>query len=132
MTLTNPSIDDDKLRMAFGLILLLALVTLIGAIAIGHVIEETSFGLNPIIMALAVVSGGFANWAFDSSTHGNTTLRMVFGFILLLSLVGLILAIAFFKVEKATSAGLIPLIAMLSTLSGAFTNWAFGTRTMAA
>jgi membrane protein YqaA with SNARE-associated domain len=89
-------------------------------------VEETSFGLNAIIMALATVAGGFGNWAFDSSAKSSDLLRMIFGFTLLLALIGLIFVVAYFHVEKNTSAGLMPLIAMLSTLSGAFTNWAFG------
>jgi membrane protein YqaA with SNARE-associated domain len=126
MTVTNPAFDSDKMRMIFGFILLIALVVLIGVVAIGHVEEKTSYGLTPIIMALATVAGGFSNWAFDSTANASDKLRMIFGFILLLSLVGLVLTIGILKVEKETSAGLIPLITMLATLSGSFTNWAFG------
>lgn len=54
------------------------------------------------------------------------TLRMIFGFLLLLILAGLALAFALGKVEEATSYGLMPLIVGLATLSGAFAQWAFG------
>lgn len=53
-------------------------------------------------------------------------LKMIFGFILLLSLVALLGVIALFKVHEDSSYGLLPLIATLSTLAGAFANWAFG------
>ena len=52
-------------RMIFGFCLLGMLATLAGVIAIGHVEEKTSFGLQQILGALAVLCGGFAQWAFS-------------------------------------------------------------------
>lgn len=52
-------------RMMFGFSLLALMAALAGIIAIGHVEEKTSFGLQQIIGALSVLSGGFAQWAFS-------------------------------------------------------------------
>ncbi len=54
------------------------------------------------------------------------TKRMIFGFCLLGILAGLAAGIAFGKVEESTSHGLMPLITAISTLAGAFGNYAFG------
>jgi hypothetical protein len=50
-------------------------------------------------------------------------LGFLFGFALLLILGFLCERVAFGKVEEATSYGLLPLIATLSTLSGGFAQW---------
>lgn len=64
--------DTDRLKMLFGLILLLALVALIAIIAIGHVEEKSSYGLLPIIATLSTLAGAFGNWAFGTkSGNGN-------------------------------------------------------------
>lgn len=54
-------------RMLFGFLLLVLLCILAGVIAIGHVEEKTSYGLQYILGALAVLAGGFAQWAFGKS-----------------------------------------------------------------
>jgi hypothetical protein len=59
------------------------------------------------------------------SRPDSDTLRMCFGFALLVILAGLALAIAIGKVEEKTSYGLIPLLTTLSTLAGGFAQWAF-------
>lgn len=51
--------------------------------------------------------------------------RMIFGFLLLIILASLTARVALGRVEEATSYGLMPLITTLSTLSGAFAQWAF-------
>ncbi len=61
--MTNKS---DLLRMVFGFSLLLILAGLALAIAVGHVEEKTSYGLMPLLTALATLSGGFAQWAFST------------------------------------------------------------------
>ncbi len=53
------------------------------------------------------------------------TMRMVFGFLLLLILAGLTARIALGIVEEKTSYGLMPLLTMLATVAGGFTNYAF-------
>lgn len=55
----------------------------------------------------------------------NDTLRMVFGFSLLVIMACLALAIALGRVEEKTSYGLMPLLTALSTLAGGFAQWAF-------
>lgn len=54
-------------RMVFGFALLVLLATLAGVIALGHVEEKSSFGLQSILGALLTLAGGFAQWAFSSS-----------------------------------------------------------------
>jgi hypothetical protein len=54
-------------RMMFGFLLLVLLAVLAGVIAIGHVHEETSFGLQYILGALSTLAGGFAQWAFSKN-----------------------------------------------------------------
>lgn len=56
------------------------------------------------------------------------TLRLIFGFCLLLILAGLALAIALGHVEEKTSYGLMPLLTTLATLAGGFTQWAFNSK----
>jgi hypothetical protein len=58
--------SSDVLRMIFGFSLLLILAGLALAIAVGHVEEKTSYGLMPLLTALATLAGGFAQWAFSS------------------------------------------------------------------
>jgi hypothetical protein len=53
-------------------------------------------------------------------------LKMVFGFILIISLIGLAATIALRSVTEAESHGLMPLVTALATLAGGFSNWAFG------
>lgn len=54
-------------KMAFGFLLLVCIAVLSGIIAIGHVRQETSYGLPEILGGLLVLAGGFANWAFGES-----------------------------------------------------------------
>jgi hypothetical protein len=54
--------------------------------------------------------------------------KMIFGFLLLTSLIGLAAAIAIGRVEESTSHGLREIIAIIGTLSGAFCGWAFGSQ----
>lgn len=57
----------DRLKMIFGFMLLALLAVLAGVIALARVEEKTSYGLQFILGALSVLSGGFANWAFGRS-----------------------------------------------------------------
>ena len=57
--------------------------------------------------------------------------KMVWGFLLLFIVGGLISRIALGKVEEATSYGLLPMIAMLAVLVGQWAQWAFGTKSPA-
>jgi len=54
------------MRMIFGFCLLLILAVLAGAVALGRVEEKTSYGLMPILTALATLAGGFSNYAFSA------------------------------------------------------------------
>lgn len=58
------------LKMLFGFYLLTIFAALIIIIAIGHVMKESSYGLDLLIGGLLVLSGGFAHWAFGSETAG--------------------------------------------------------------
>lgn len=57
----------DFLRMAYGYIILLSLVGLAAAIALGKVSQATSYGLDGIITALALLTGQFAGWCFGGN-----------------------------------------------------------------
>ncbi len=52
-------------RMMFGFTILnfLAIIALI--LALGHVEQNTSYGLSDIIICLSTLAGGFAQWAFS-------------------------------------------------------------------
>ena len=54
-------------KMLFGFFLLFCIAVLSAIIAIGHVRQETSYGLPEILGGLLVLAGGFANWAFGES-----------------------------------------------------------------
>lgn len=56
------------LKMIFGFALLVLLAVLAGVIAVKHVTQEGSYGLDYILGALGVLAGGFANWAFGKLT----------------------------------------------------------------
>jgi hypothetical protein len=58
-------VSIDQQKMIFGFILLIVLAGLSAAVALGEVKEETSHGLTPLLTALSVLSGNFANWAFS-------------------------------------------------------------------
>lgn len=53
---------------------------------------------------------------------------MIFGFTIVLSIVGLAVMIALGKVEENTSHGLMPLVTALAAIGGNFSAWAFGTK----
>ena len=59
---------NNRWKAAFGFALLLVIAGLALAIAIGHVEEKTSFGLQIILGCLTTISGGFAAWAFGSKS----------------------------------------------------------------
>lgn len=79
---------------------------------------------------MAGLVGPAARWQNRGMNNSQRdTLRMVFGFSLLVILAALATAIALGKVEEKTSYGLIPLLTTLSILSGAFAQWAFSATT---
>jgi len=53
-----------RLKMIYGFAILASLVILASIIALGKVEQQTSHGLEIVLGALAVLSGGFAQWAF--------------------------------------------------------------------
>ena len=57
-------VSTSKLKLAFGFCLLGVIAGLALAIALGHVEEKTSFGLQPILGSLGTLGGMFAQWAF--------------------------------------------------------------------
>ena len=58
--------SDSRLRMIFGFSILLSLTVLAAIIALGKIEQATSHGLEIVLGALAVLSGGFAQWAFGA------------------------------------------------------------------
>lgn len=55
-------------------------------------------------------------------------LRMLFGMVLLLALVGITAVIIMGHVEEKDSMALMPIVTALATLSGSFATWAFSPR----
>jgi len=53
-------------RMVFGFALLILLATLAAVIAIGHVEEKSSYGLQFLLGSLSSLAGGFSQWAFSA------------------------------------------------------------------
>lgn len=62
--------------MIFGYSILGIWAALALTIGLGHVEERTSFGLSQVLIGLAGLSGGFAQWAFskkgDSPSQGES------------------------------------------------------------
>jgi hypothetical protein len=61
------SLTMSRLKMAWGFLLLIGILSLCARIALGHVEQQTSYGLTDIIGILAVLAGQWANWAFGES-----------------------------------------------------------------
>jgi len=59
--------NDFRLKMIFGYLVLVVLAVIALIIALGRVSQDTSYGLEIVLGALAVLSGGFAQWAFGPS-----------------------------------------------------------------
>ena len=66
-------ISLSEWKMIWGFILLLGILSLCARIALGHVEQQTSYGLQDIIGILAVLGGQWANWAFGESRTSSTT-----------------------------------------------------------
>jgi hypothetical protein len=58
-----------ELRLLFGFALLLVITVLALIIALGHVTQENSYGLEIVLGSLATLAGAFAQWAFSKSTE---------------------------------------------------------------
>jgi hypothetical protein len=59
--------DGDKWKMLFGFCLLVVIGSLAAIIALGKVMEESSYGLQIILGCVTTLAGGFAAWAFGKS-----------------------------------------------------------------
>ncbi len=58
-------------RMIFGFCLLAAVAVIAVVIALGHVSEATSYGLQIVLGSLATLCGAFAQWAFKGDSKEN-------------------------------------------------------------
>jgi hypothetical protein len=63
----NLTMSIDQWKMIIGTVALISLVALVMVLGLGHVEEKTSFGLMPIVTALAGFLGGFSTWAFGNN-----------------------------------------------------------------
>jgi len=63
----------DRLKMIFGLVLLVSLVGLAVAFGLGKIEEKTSYGLMPIITTLSTLAGLFGGWAFRETNDVPST-----------------------------------------------------------
>jgi hypothetical protein len=57
---------SDRSKMIFGFALLGVIGSLATIIALGKVMEQSSYGLQIILGCITTLSGGFAAWAFGS------------------------------------------------------------------
>ncbi len=65
MSNENPSwwrVQEPK--MIFGLLLMLFMVVLAALVALAHVHQDSSYGLDYILGSLATLAGQFGQWAF--------------------------------------------------------------------
>jgi uncharacterized protein (UPF0333 family) len=53
-------------RMLLGFLILFVVAVLAAIIALGHVDQSSSFGLDIVLGSLATLVGGFAQWAFSA------------------------------------------------------------------
>jgi hypothetical protein len=67
------SLNMEQAKLLFGFLLLILMASLCAIIAIGHVKQETSYGLPEIIGGLLVLAGHFAQWAFGSGRNSPPT-----------------------------------------------------------
>jgi hypothetical protein len=65
----------DRLKMIFGLVLLVSLVGLAVAFGLGKIEEKTSYGLMPIITTLSTLAGLFGGWAFRETNDNPPSLK---------------------------------------------------------
>jgi hypothetical protein len=61
-------------RMLFGFGVLLVMATLALFIALGKVHQESSYGLDIVLGALAAQAGAFGQWAFSSPNQSGDKL----------------------------------------------------------
>ncbi len=55
---------QDKYRFAIGSTIVVALLVLASAIALGHVEEKSSFGLTAVLAIIGKLALDFSQWAF--------------------------------------------------------------------
>ncbi len=55
-------------RMVFGFLVLGIMAGLAVSIALGHVEEQSSYGLMPLLVALTSLATQFAQWAFGGKS----------------------------------------------------------------
>ncbi len=56
-------LSEPRMLFGFGLLLVITVLALI--IALGHVSQETSYGLEIVLGSLATLAGAFSQWAFS-------------------------------------------------------------------
>jgi hypothetical protein len=62
-----------KYRMVFGFTLLIGILVLAFAIALGKVEEKTSYGLLDVLTILALLAKDFTHWAFVGEKDAKET-----------------------------------------------------------
>jgi len=61
----NIDMTDHRLKMLYGIAILLILAVLSAIIALAHVEEATSYGLDKVLTGLLMLAAAFAQWAFS-------------------------------------------------------------------
>jgi hypothetical protein len=62
--------SGERLRLIFGYATLVIIAGIAVMIAVGEVKQESSYGLEPILVALTSVAASFCNWAFARTETG--------------------------------------------------------------
>jgi hypothetical protein len=118
----------DQLKLIYGFSLLAALVALSLVLAIGHVQKETSYGLEIILDGITGLSIAYSAWIFSDRAPELYQWKMIYGFSLLVSMLGLGMVIAIGHIQKETSYGLEVVLPSIGGQSIAFAAWAFSDR----
>jgi hypothetical protein len=63
----------DRYRMILGALLIIGLMALATAIALGNVQEKSSYGLMAITAILGKIALDFSQWAFSPKQDGDKT-----------------------------------------------------------
>lgn len=57
--------SGERLRLIFGFATLAAIVAIAVMVVTGRVEQQTSYGLEPILVALTSIATSFCHWAFS-------------------------------------------------------------------
>jgi len=115
-------------ELLLGTLIIYSMVGLAGFIAVGHVEEHSSFGLDTMLAFLGKFTCDFSEWAFHSGRQGDLVenyWKITLGSSIILGLVALAALISLGKVHEQSSFGLAPILGFLGKFAIDFSGWAF-------